>query len=463
VLIVVIGGAWGWRHESKISALRKEYRGLTGEAERRGISISRAENSGGEPVTKRQRGGSKNVAPDLALKMAAFAREIERRDQEENPADDGFDQRGREILTQLLELDASQIKAVVSALAADGSISEATRENLISAVIAMLGEDHPAAALALFAESADLLKDSLTGGIVVSSTLANWAKQDPAAALAWLRTNAAAHPELAEDDVKRSVIAGAAENNPALAIRLINEMELDDKSTGFEAIVEAGRTPEQRTAILGALRAHLATLPDDERADLMQQSLESMGRNLADESFDSVQSWIAKSKLTPEESANFAAGLSYFNTGEDTGRWIDWMASHLPESAMRDNVDNLIGQWTQQDYLAAGRWLTAAPEGPAKQAAVSTYAGTVAEYEPKVAVQWADTLPEGEQRRRTYETILENWPKSDSAAAEAFAAKHGLKLGRNNIDVIQQDGEDGDSIVPEEGVEGIPEDPTEEP
>ena len=139
------------------------------------------------------------------------------------------------------------------------------------------------------------------------------------------------------------------------------------------------------------------------------------------------------------------------------------MASHLPESAMRDNVDNLIGQWTQQDYLAAGRWLTAAPEGPAKQAAVSTYAGTVAEYEPKVAVQWADTLPEGEQRRRTYETILENWPKIDSAAAEAFAAKHGLKLGRNNIDVIQQDGEDGDSIVPEEGVEGIPEDPTEEP
>ena len=78
-------------------------------------------------------------------------------------------------------------------------------------------------------------------------------------------------------------------------------------------------------------------------------------------------------------------------------------------------------------------------------------------------MQWADTLPEGELRRETYQTILENWPKGDSAAAEAFAAKHGLKLGRNNIDVIRQDGEDGDSIVPEEGVDGIPEDPTEEP
>ena len=89
-------------------------------------------------------------------------------------------------------------------------------------------------------------------------------------------------------------------------------------------------------------------------------------------------------------------------------------------------MDGLIGQWTQQDYLAAGKWLKATPTGPAKDAAVSTYATTVAEYEPQTAVQWAMTLPAGEARHTTLQGIYENWPARDRAGAETFAKVHGL-------------------------------------
>ena len=151
-----------------------------------------------------------------------------------------------------------------------------------------------------------------------------------------------------------------------------------------------------------------------------------MGRNLSGESFEAVQSWLSSAKLSPEESAKFSAGLSYEDTGKDTGRWIDWMASNLPEDAVRENTDNLIGQWTQQDYLAAGNWLTATPEGPTKNAAVATYAETVAEYEPQVAEQWAMTLPDGKQRQETLTNIYRNWPEEGKDAAEAFAKEHGI-------------------------------------
>ncbi|RYD36434.1 MAG: hypothetical protein EOP87_05490 [Verrucomicrobiaceae bacterium] len=165
---------------------------------------------------------------------------------------------------------------------------------------------------------------------------------------------------------------------------------------------------------------------ETERADLVGETLEDMARNLSGEHFDSVESWMSSAKLSPEETASFVGGLSYFNTKEDTGRWIDWMAEKLPADKVPENVDNLIGQWTQQDYLAAGKWLAASSNGPAKNAAVSTYAETVAEYEPQTAVQWAMTLPEGKERQDTFEAIYENWPKSDAAAAEAFAKAHGI-------------------------------------
>jgi len=86
-------------------------------------------------------------------------------------------------------------------------------------------------------------------------------------------------------------------------------------------------------------------------------------------------------------------------------------------------------RWTEKDYQAAGTWLTQAADGPAKQAAVASYAKTVAPYEPETAAQWAITLPPGRTRIIALQTVYEKWPKNDPAAkeaAEAFAEKHGI-------------------------------------
>lgn len=438
LLILAIGGALGLMNQKRLTTLRE----VAAKAEPAGISIGSV-NPAGEPrMTKRQRDERTDQARALAAEMVAFARELEVHELGGNPGDEAFQKRGLEIQARLMELDASQLKMVIGGLRDDPDLSDDTRENLICYSIALLGDDYPAAALALFAESADLLKDSLTGASVVSSTLATWAKQDPAAALEWVKNHAAIHPEVANEDAKQSVVAGAAENDPRLALKIISEMQVEDSASAIQLLVESGKSADQRSAILSALRDYLTTLPESEREDVLQESLETMGRSLTNESFEATQSWIARAALSREESAQFAAGLSYFNTGGDTDRWIGWIAKNLPEDEMADSVDNLVSQWTQQDYQAAGKWLAAAPEGPAKQAAVGAYAQTVAEYEPLTAVQWALTLPAGPEREETLEGIYHNWPETDKEAATAFAKEHGIDLG-------EEDDEDSDEATAE--------------
>lgn len=442
ILILAIGMATGLFHQKRLTLLRHDHLQLVAQAEKLGIPIQLTGSSGELRVIKRQREDRENQARSLTADLAAFAREMEANKTGGTGNDEAFQKRGMEIMSKLMELDAAQIKVLITGLRDDKIISSGTQSDMIGLVITMFGEDHPTAALELLMGASGLPVGSPVARHAVASTLGHWSNQDPLAALDWVRKNSNDHPDLTDDEIKQSIIAGAARSDPKLAFKLIAETNLDDRAAALQSLVEAGKTQAQRTAILDALREHLATVPNEaERQDLLKESLESMARNISEEGFGAVQSWIENSKLSPQESAQFAAGLSYFNTKQDTGRWIEWMATNLPKEQLRDNVDNLIGQWTQQDYQSAGKWLAGAPDGPAKIASISAYATTVAEYDPQVAVQWADTLPEGKQRQETYQTILENWPASDSAGASAFAASHGMVMGtNNNLDVIHKDG-----------------------
>jgi hypothetical protein len=64
-----------------------------------------------------------------------------------------------------------------------------------------------------------------------------------------------------------------------------------------------------------------------------------------------------------------------------------------------------LSSWTTSDYQAAGKWLAAAPEGPAKISAIHAYAETVAKADPQAATQWALTLPAGNEREETLRRI----------------------------------------------------------
>ena len=452
--ILIVGGLAGMRNYGRLAVLRETHRVLIERALRKGIAIEPGNPEGELKIAKRQRLEREDrdrKARDLSLELLVFAGDIERLEKSGAHPDQVTQQRGFDLLSKMMDMDLVQMKIIIGALRGDASLSAKTRGDMALFSILVLGQDHPAAALAFFAESSDLLGKGSPGNSAVAMTLSRWAESDPMAALEWVRKNGTAHPAVVTEESKRGIIAGAARTDPALAFRLIGEFNLLDPPDAIHSLVAAAKTAAQRTAVLTALRDHLVTVDDaDQREELLQESMEIMGRELSNESVDSVTSWMKAAGLTKSEMTRFASGLSYFNTKEDTGRWIQWMSANLPADSAADIARDLIGQWTQQDYQAAGKWLTASPAGPICNASIATYAETVAEYEPKIAVQWANMLPDGDERQLTYAAIYENWPQADPAGATAFAKEHGLLVEPDKPDTEQDNADDAEVPSAEE-------------
>jgi len=429
IAILALGAIPGLLQQKRLNAVRSEVDKLTAEAVKLGVADDASLSPGERRFTKRQREDREKRTRGVTADIIAFARESDAAEKNGGKRDAEFEKRVMDVMAHLTELDAAQIKQVIAGLRDCQDVPAGTRGNIIAFAIMSLAKDHPEAAVALYAESSDMLDKSMLGDHVISTALSRWAEINPTAAVEWIKKNTEDASDISGDEAKRGVISGIAATNPKLAFKLLGELDVDDPMTAIHAIVMTGHeSPERRSAVLAALREHLAGVTDEsEREEIGSKALEIFARTADKEGFDSLTGWISESKFTPQEKEQFASGLTYFTTKQDTGRWVEWMAGNLPAGSLPDPVREIVGEWTQQDYVAAGKWLTTAAEGPAKTAAVEAYAEAVAEYEPQIAVQWAMTLPPGPGRDSTLRTVYENWPVSDPQGAAAFAREHGLE------------------------------------
>ncbi|RYD47372.1 MAG: hypothetical protein EOP85_05610, partial [Verrucomicrobiaceae bacterium] len=188
VVILAVGGVSGFMLRGKVSDIRRERGELGSKAVSLGIRVDSLAAEDGM-VTKRTRGGGGADVKSVSSALVAFAREMEEWQKNGSKPDDAFQKRSDEMMSLLIGLDPAQLKQVITLLRDDPSVTDDARRNMIGFSILMMGEDHPAAALGLYAECSELLNDGIMGAHVVNSTLARWAKEDPKAALAWLRAN----------------------------------------------------------------------------------------------------------------------------------------------------------------------------------------------------------------------------------------------------------------------------------
>ncbi|MEO5716281.1 MAG: hypothetical protein ABIT37_22570 [Luteolibacter sp.] len=431
-LILAIGAALGWHDHQQLAAVRETHEKLVAEAELLGISVDPAHPSDSVRLTKRgERENKEAVAKEAVRDFIAFAKEMEEFEKQGKQPDEAMQKRIMEFMDRMMDLDASQIKFLITELRSNTELKEETRQGLIGFSIMTLANEHPQAALAIFTESSDLLGKNQMNGHMISSALSRWAKDDPAGALEWVRTNGAKFPDLVTDDAKRGLVSGAATNDPKLAFKLVGELGLTDKSQAISSIMSAAKTPEERTATFTAFREYLAGITDEKARDEAANSASwSLTRNVVASGFNSATQWIEKTKLTPDELAKFTDGLQNNVKSGETGQWIEWVGDKLPADKSKDVIRNMVSSWTQSDFQATGAWLNTAPAGPAKNTAIRSYAETVSRYEPEAAAQWAETLPPGEDRDQTLKRIYRNWPKKDDAskaAAEAFKSQYGVK------------------------------------
>ena len=429
LLILGLGSVLGWQDHQRHAKVRASRDKLVAEAAKFGITLAATQKEGGVHVTKREREhGDKEVdAGNTATEFIRFAKEMEAIEKKGSPPDKATQKKSREFMERMMALNPAQLKILIAEVRASKDLNDESRNGLINFSIMTLASDHPQAALALLTESSDYLKIDHMSQSIIFSSLANWAKDDPAAALAWVRANSAKFPDLVDDSAKRGIIAGAAINDPKLAFKLIGEIGIKDGDEAFRNIANAAKTPEERTTTLAALREHLATLPEGEIRDKASKSaFRFLIQDAAEEGFEAGSKWIESAGLNSEQLEE-TSSLLHSIKREESGRWVEWLGAKLTGEKSKNSIRRLIDDWTENDYQAAGKWLATTPPGPTKNIAIRSYAEAVAQYEPESATQWAMALPPGKDRDETLESIYQNWPANNEVAKEAFKKLHRIK------------------------------------
>jgi len=428
ILILLLAALFGFHGQQQLVTVRETHDKLVASANQLGISIYPSRPSTPVRITKREREDKEADAKAAAVEFIAFAREMEANREKGGSTDEAQQKRQMEIMDRMMSLDSAQLKILIAEVSAAKDLKDETRGALIGSSIMTLSNDHPQAALALLTESSDLFEGVGMGSHVISSSLAKWAKDDPLAALEWVRNNSAKFPDFITERAKQGLISGTAIQDPKLAFKLIGDLGLENSSFVVTGIVRAATTPEQRTATLAALREHLANLKDEKaRKDLSRSAVYVFAQNCGKEGFDSSSQWITSAGFTPAELESFAGGLNGSIKNGENGRWIEWIGENLPPHKAADKIESMVRGWTHTDFQAAGNWINSVPDGPTKNTAIRSYALTVSGYEPETAAQWALTLPPGKDRDSTLNRIYQNWPKDDPAAKEAFKQQHGIK------------------------------------
>lgn len=424
LLIIAIAALLGWRNHEELKRVRIEHRLVVDEAAEFGISVEEAGDIG-LLRTPLERDGSADREAEMksfAAELIAFVKKLENREGDGGPEDEAIQKETMEMIKRFLDLDEPQLKGVIAELKASQEMGDDMRKGIIGFSIMMLANESPETALSLYAESSDILEMDGMGEHVMMSSLSRMAERDPFAAMDWIRKNGKKNPELVNDQTKSAVVVGAAWQDPAMAISMMKELQLDDDDQAAAGIARSADTLEKRLQLLETLRAL-----DGDSQETQKSVLGSMGEQLQKSGFEDSMAWLEKASLKDQELEFFSANLSYQNTKEDTGKWLGWVEESFSAKEASNKTAEMVQQWTHNDFQAAGNWLNDAKEGSVKQAAVESYAKTVAPYEPQAAAQWALTLPAGSQRSELIKQVYREWMRKDESAAAAFAAEQGIE------------------------------------
>jgi hypothetical protein len=427
VLILAVAAAVDWRDHQHLASSRERNARAISQAAALGISPGTPGNKDAVLITKREReprdaAVEREVAELFALLKKADAAE----DQDETDAE--FEK----IVGRLVSLGPEATELLIKDLLADKELRPGNRGGILSVLLTKLSSDTPPAVLRLLPDLFEIMgdkdEDQRMRDSLLTMSLNNWGKKDPRAVGKWIRENGSGFPGAINDSVRCGVLSGAATGDPALALSLIDEMEIGDKDQAVILITRAARTAEGRTTTLAALRAHFSRSPgEDPNGEATRTAVRELALGAFKEGFGPASKWLETAKLDPSEMAAAGSALEFHHTYKETGQWLDWLGQNLPADKVEEPIGRIMGKWTELDYQAAGEWLAAAPDGPAKTATVKAFAATISKYEPETAARWAMTLPAGKEREESLQTILRNWPEANAAARDAFAKEHDFK------------------------------------
>jgi hypothetical protein len=277
--------------------------------------------------------------------------------------------------------------------------------------------------------TATKIPDKNSRDLMISAVVSGWILQEPEAAFDWTLTQ----PEGAQ--FAAEAMARLAKDDPQLALRLVTNApkQIDPAFTEqiYNAIirspVEQGRYEDAKN-IIDSVGDRLL------RKQLMVDLASTWGRYQPQQAAEWL---VAQPEGNDREDA--IGNLAYAWAQTDAVAAANF-ASTLPSGpSRRQALVNAVVVWAEHDIVAASDWLDRFDPQPDNDAAVATIATShkVVNQNPDVALSWAESIINPEQRVDAIRQIAQQWGQKNQAAAQQYVQSTPLLTTQQRTELLE--------------------------
>jgi hypothetical protein len=239
--------------------------------------------------------------------------------------------------------------------------------------------------------------DSAAGQIA-----AEWAKQDPSAALEWAQGLEGRNASSALGSIFRQM----AEDDPGKAAQMAAGLDDEQRAGAYRSIArEWGETD------WAGAESWISGLPAEEQGAAMAQAI----RGLAGDDPQFAAKQISKIS-DPEARDDAIRSVAENWAQEDPAAAAEWLVKQDSEELGRP-MREVVSAWTNQDSAAALAFVTSQPEGDLRDSAVATYVFANREGEVSESLALAESIGDEESRSRAIAVTALRWMEDDKEAA----------------------------------------------
>jgi len=269
-----------------------------------------------------------------------------------------------------------------------------------------LAKADPEAALRL-TERGDLKDTSGEMINLITESLQRWATTDPAAALAWGRTQADSlplginHAHMALEALARHDMAGAWATARREGIDVLQAMAYLSRAVATRDACDAFM---HEIAALQAAAPHgFVGGANQYYTDLTEKIARSAG---FDEARAFAERWA--STLEWRDDVALAAARSTFSRTPNprTTEAADWLINFTPEPRRAAAAERLVAAWAEEDFSQPAAWLQQYSHTPWHDAALAALCRQIAPFDPAAAAEWAAGIIDPSLRQK----VLDNPP-----------------------------------------------------
>ncbi|WP_411847673.1 hypothetical protein AAFN60_10715 [Roseibacillus persicicus] len=384
-----------------------------------------------------QRPMAQTAAQDYAKELLHLAKQV----RTSNDFSPEFEMELMSFFSDLFEQDPSVLIQLFELLWDSEELTEDERPQVMEPILTTLIQSYPEDGLALLSDLrpklAQRYPDYENGEFpeLIMMALTEWTAFDPQAAKEWLTNN----PDLASEEALRAVQIGILENefsrdfSQALPLfAAMNEADIEEFFSNWELDLSS---QERKLSLLDFIAGELSEKvePNQDSREpyrylLLQGELYNrLGTVLATEGPEASETLFVNSDLGAEEREIIATQITVSDP-RDPAAWLPFFSKHLTNKSREYAIRNTIENWTLSDFRATAQWIGEQPAGDLKELATFSFAETIMPHEPSSAADWAETLSPSAQRHALMVDILYGWKEKDPEAAQAFAARHHLKI-----------------------------------